>query len=597
MHLLLAADGVLYFILALVDLLSHVAPAARNSATASNAVELFLGSVSFVPMLSYTSYLVWLSRREFITYLPHRHQPVVRYLLTGAVPVIVAINFAASLGISIRNLSLSHAQIMIDFNNKSESVWLSLGQLSLGTYTTFQCFTAFLALYRLFLAFFDQQRIDIKQSDERHFFNGTGWITVGIKLGAIESIVGFTSGGLAVPLSRRLLRLIGRLCIIIGSLKGMDENENFELLNKELVLWRRGKPVSNSHSLIANRRMSIRTSQFSDLSRESSIIEKDVERGKKDRRVTAHDEGGEAPILHIRLSALSTPKQVMHADDSRRQSGRNTSAEALASRIVARLSKSNTQRQSAKPIFDDMSFVLDLTPNSPPGVTDKYPGSKLGQGYEDHKKGLPVVGIPRQPTMRHDTAQPSGDEDGASETVITYASDFVERKPIPPPVSIPQPALARTEGPTSPWTKLAPQQSGNYPVQFPVAPTRAGVTIYSPTAQMDGESWDTPQQRQRQLSSLHLFDRASQVHDDTVHSSQWSTIARSQSPASVRIHNGGTVISPGYTFACPDDVMSRSSEETLRDDQHGFTGPAGPRIQTAFNREQALRRLNGEVGP
>lgn len=594
---MLAADGVLYFILALVDLLSHAIPAV----TASKAAELFLGSVSFVPILLYTSYLVWLSRREFITYLPRSHQPPVKYLFIGLIPVVVTLNFAASLGISIKNLSLLHAPLMIDFTNKSEGLWLSLGQLSLGLYTTYQCLTSFLASYRLFTAFFNQQRIETKHTDEHHFFNGTGWISIGIKLGAIESIVGFTAGGFAVPLTRRILRLVGRVCMIIGALKGMDENENFELLNKELVLWRRGKPLSASHSLIANRHMSIRSSQLSDLSRDSSVIEKDVERGTKDQRVTVHGEDGEPPVLHIRLPALPTPKQVIHADDSRRQSGQNTSAEVLASRNVARLSKSSTLRQSAQAIFDDMSFVLELTPDLPPGVTGEYPESMLSQGHEDDKYELPALGIPRQQSTRHDTAQPYGEETATAECAVFYASEFMERKPTLPLLSIPQSAHAGVERPVSPWTRLASQHNGGYPVQFPVAPIRTGITIYSPTAQLDGESWDSPQRRHKQLSSLHLFERASKAHSD-VHSSQWSTIARSQSPASIKMYSGGTVISPRRASVDFDDLVSPSSAETLRDgrpliiiDQEHVSSRDGAIHESEIQRQKTLRRLNGEV--
>jgi hypothetical protein len=107
-----------------------------------------------------------------------------------------------------------------DFTNNSNSLWLSLSQLSLGLYANYQCLAALLAVYRLFTACFDQRRIDTDNTDECHFFNGTGWIALGIGLGAVECIVGFAAGGFAIPLSRRILRLISRACIIIGALKG-----------------------------------------------------------------------------------------------------------------------------------------------------------------------------------------------------------------------------------------------------------------------------------------------------------------------------------------------------------------------------------------
>lgn len=599
-HLLLAADGILYFILALVDLLSHVIPAARNSVAASRMAELFLGSVSFVPMLSYTLYLLWLSHKEFIPYLPRRRQPAAKYLFTGLIPVVAGSNFAASFGMSIQNLSLPQAPLMIDFTNKSESLWLSLGQLSLGLYTNYQCLTAFLACYRLFTAFFDQRRIDTNNTDECHFVNGTGWIAFGIKLGAVECIVGFIAGGFAIPLSRRILRLIARVCIIIGALKGMDENENFEFLNKELVMWRRGKPLSTSHSFIANRRMSIRSSQFSEPSHDSPI-EKDTERGKADRRVTVHGEGGEPPVV-LRFSVLPPPERAIHADESRRQSGQDTCAEVLASRNVSSSSKSNTQRQSVQTILDDMSVVLELTPDLPPGAAGKYPGSMLSQGHGDDEFELPALG---QQTTRCNAAQSYGEEDAAAECAVFCASESMEHKPKLPLISIPQSAHARVERPVSPWTRLASQHSGNYPVQFPVAPTRAGLTNYSPTAQLEGESWNSQKHHRRQLSSFHLLEHASKAYSDiTAHSSQWSTIARSQSSASIRMYGGGTVISPRRVSVDPGDLMSSSSTETLRDsrpqiiiDQEHITSADGEfEVQAAFNREKALRRLNGEVG-
>lgn len=601
-HLLLAADGVLYFILALVDLLSHVIPAVRNSVTASRVAELFLGSVSFVPMLLYTSYLVWLSRREFIPYLPRRFQPGAKYLFTGLIPVVAVSTFAASLGMSIQNLSFPQVPLTIDFTNKSELLWLDLGQLSLALYTNYQCLAAFLALYRLFTALLDQQRIDNNHTDEHHFFNGTGWITFGIKLGAVEGIVGFVAGGFAVPLSRRILRLIARVCIIVGSLKGMDENENFEFLNKELVLWRRGKPPSTSHSLIVNRRMTIRSSQSSDLHHESSPIEKDMEKGKADRDVTMHDEVGEPAVLHVRLSALPPPEQAIHADESRRQSGQNTSTEVLASRTGASLSKSNTRRQSAQTIFDDMSVVLELSPDLPPGVTGKYPRSMLSEGHEDDKFEPPVLG--QQSTCRN-AAQSYDEQNAAAEYALFYANEFMKQKSMLSLISIPQSAHARAGGPVSPCTRFASQHGGNYPVQLPVTPTRAGIT---PTAQLEGESWDSLKYRHRHLSSLHLPERASKGHSDvTTHSSQWSTIARSQSLASIRMYGGGPVISPRRASADPDDLISPSGAETLHDggpqiniDRERITSADAVihefEIQAAFNREKALRKLNGEVG-
>lgn len=582
---MLAADGVFYFILALVDHLLHVLPAARNSVATSRVAELFLGSVSFVPTLSYTSYLAWLSHREFIPYLPRRHQRAAKYLFTGLIPVIGVLDFAASLGMSIQNLSLPQAPLMIDFTNKNESLWLSLCQLSLALYTNYQCLTAFLALYRLYTALFDQLRIDTNNTDERHFFNGTGWIAFGIKVGAVEGIIGFAAGGFAIPFSRRILRLVSRVCMIVGILKGMDKNENFEFLNRELVLWRRGKPISTSHSLIANRRMTIRSSQIPDPTRESSLIEKDVERGEADQRVTVHDEVGEPPVLHTGMcfSALPPPERAIYADELRRRSDQNTSAGVLTS-------CNDVRHQSAQTIFDDASVVLELTPDFPPGLTSS-------QGHGDDKFELPALG---QQSTRRNTAQSYGEEDAATEYAALYTKFSL--------ISIPQSAHARVEGSMPAWTRSVSQQhSGKYPVRFSSRPTQARITIHAPTTQPEGESSDSLKRRNRQLSS-HLLERASKSHSDiTTHSSQWSSVARSRSPASIRMYDGGMAINPRRASTHPGDLMSPSSAETLRDgrlqiviDRMHITSADAVihefESQAALNREKALRRLNGEVG-
>ena len=51
-------------------------------------------------------------------------------------------------------------------------------------------------------------------------FRGLGWLAVGAKLSALESAIGFATTSFGVILTRRVLRMIGRACIIIGVIKG-----------------------------------------------------------------------------------------------------------------------------------------------------------------------------------------------------------------------------------------------------------------------------------------------------------------------------------------------------------------------------------------
>jgi hypothetical protein len=70
------------------------------------------------------------------------------------------------------------------------------------------------------LVFVDQRRIETSKSDEAHLLRGVGWVTAGLKLGAIESVIGFVSVGFGSILIRRILRLLGRACLVIGAVKG-----------------------------------------------------------------------------------------------------------------------------------------------------------------------------------------------------------------------------------------------------------------------------------------------------------------------------------------------------------------------------------------
>ena len=68
----------------------------------------------------------------------------------------------------------------------------------------------------------NQRRIDNahRTDDEVHLLNGLGWIAGGIKLGAVESIIGFVDASFGLAMTRRILKMIGRACLIIGVVKG-----------------------------------------------------------------------------------------------------------------------------------------------------------------------------------------------------------------------------------------------------------------------------------------------------------------------------------------------------------------------------------------
>jgi hypothetical protein len=91
---------------------------------------------------------------------------------------------------------------------------------------------ALLAIYEAatFLVFFirlascvlAQYNIEDRAASEWEgiLFRGLGWLVIGAKISAIETATGFATTSFGVILTRRVLRMIGRACIIIGVIKG-----------------------------------------------------------------------------------------------------------------------------------------------------------------------------------------------------------------------------------------------------------------------------------------------------------------------------------------------------------------------------------------
>jgi hypothetical protein len=94
---------------------------------------------------------------------------------------------------------------------------------TLALLTAYQVLTFTLTFYRLVKAFVDLRRMESSSSTptSTHLFKGIGWIAGGLKLGAIETVVGFIpDGGFGIAMTRRILRFLSRAFIIIGVVKG-----------------------------------------------------------------------------------------------------------------------------------------------------------------------------------------------------------------------------------------------------------------------------------------------------------------------------------------------------------------------------------------
>ncbi|KAJ6624723.1 hypothetical protein B0H10DRAFT_2005803 [Mycena sp. CBHHK59/15] len=345
-HLLLSAEGWSYFALALLELLSHTLPAVRDSVSVFSVVDIILGATSFLPILFYTLFVYLFTRGELIDTLPKRFQRIANVLLVVFIPAIVVLNELSSfVGISRGTLLVGGKQVVaIGFKNSADQqLWTFLTSLTLALLTAFEAINFCFAFYRLIRAFVDQRRIETTSTDSAHLFRGIGWISGGLKLGAVETVIGFAQGGFGGALTRRIIRFLARAFLIIGVVKGVDEVDDFGEVAKEMSRpqFRR----SRIHQLISNPRLSTfrqlspaatafhnttrapavtsplsdyrhstggpSMAEFAQLKRE--VTGSTFARPPKQRVTVAFEEG--APTLQMRFSGLDIPSPAVIAEN------------------------------------------------------------------------------------------------------------------------------------------------------------------------------------------------------------------------------------------------------------------------------------------
>ena len=127
--------------------------------------------------------------------------------------------------------------VVIGFkNSKDQSLWTFFSALTLALLTAYQAISFTISFYQLIRVIINKRRIEVSGSDEAHMARGIGWIAAGLKLGAIESVVGYANAGFGGAFTRRVLRLIGRACLIIGVVKGCVSPLSYGLIGSLIGL-------------------------------------------------------------------------------------------------------------------------------------------------------------------------------------------------------------------------------------------------------------------------------------------------------------------------------------------------------------------------
>jgi len=226
---LLVLDGLAFFLLALADTLAHVIPDVTSSVLAFRIFDLSIAGASFIPILAYTLFLALFSHANLVKYIPSRFSRVIMVTLFVLIPFIVASNEIGSLlGITHTKVKLSNLTTVLGIEISSitmQRIASFFSFLAVTLLTLFQATNFVLSFVRVVRAFVDARRAEPGESspegkDEIHLFRGLGWVSAGLKLGAIETVVGFADINFGVALTRRILRFFGRAMLIIGVIKG-----------------------------------------------------------------------------------------------------------------------------------------------------------------------------------------------------------------------------------------------------------------------------------------------------------------------------------------------------------------------------------------
>ncbi|KAI0292046.1 hypothetical protein B0F90DRAFT_1773235 [Multifurca ochricompacta] len=239
---ILAAEGPFYLLLVLSSYLSHAAPVFQTSLLNYKALDITIGSLSFIPLLLYTSYLYLFKRSVCFPQLPGRFMVLATVFSLVVIPIILVTNEIGSFfGIRYRNVPFPvnitvGDQLAVGPDLSSYQFGREfLSSISLALLAIYQATTFLTFFVRLASCVFVQRNIEERAETEREgvLFRGIGWLAVGMKFCAMESAIGFANTSFGLVFTRRLLRMLGRACIIIGIVKGPDRKEEFLILDDE----------------------------------------------------------------------------------------------------------------------------------------------------------------------------------------------------------------------------------------------------------------------------------------------------------------------------------------------------------------------------
>lgn len=237
-HYLLISESFFYLILCILDFVSKSTDSIAKSLDTFSVVDRLIGGFSAIPILLYTIFLYVLARRFFIPVIPKRFHSGVKVLLLVLIPTILAlIEFGSLIGITYTVVEKPTRELAVRFESTlAKTVWTLFGSAGLAIFILYQFITFLLASFRTFRHFIQNSsstfaitRSEREKVERGRSLRGLGWLLAGIKLGAIEVLIGYIPNGFEQSLSRRLLRLLARAMLAWGVYKGLDESASLTM--------------------------------------------------------------------------------------------------------------------------------------------------------------------------------------------------------------------------------------------------------------------------------------------------------------------------------------------------------------------------------
>lgn len=223
MYWFLIAEGLSYTILAIMDYFVHTRVTDPSAMTAFKTLDIVTGATSFIPLLGYTLFLYLFANATLLPLLSPRWNRIFSRTILISIPIIIAVNeLSAFLGVRYSSIQLPNggATLGVGFaNDATLGPWNIIANTSLALVTAYQAIHFCLAFLHCFQKAFRGERV-FSTTSERDIrlqsMRGTGWLAVGLKIGAVETAIGFAGFNFTPTIARRVLRVIGRAFILIS---------------------------------------------------------------------------------------------------------------------------------------------------------------------------------------------------------------------------------------------------------------------------------------------------------------------------------------------------------------------------------------------